>query len=152
MELRNILEHCGLILDLSEEQKLQVEALPKKLKFNKGDVIIAEGGRDRDLYIIAEGKVSINLLLPGSVDKMEAIITLRVGQMFGEFALLDNAPRSATVRAETDVIVYKFDAEEFLELCKKDTQLGFLLMKNIAILLTARIRETTLLMRNTLLW
>lgn len=152
MDLRKLLEHSGLVTDLSEEQKRKIEECAQLLEYKKGEIIISEGGRDRDLYIIAEGKVSINLLLPGAMDKMEAIISMRSGQLFGEFSLLDNAPRSATVRAETDVFVYKFNSEQFLNLCKNDTQLGFLVMRNIAVLLAARLRDTTLLMRNTLMW
>lgn len=152
MTLKQLLQESGLVIDLSQNQLEKIEAIANIITYNRGDILISEGGRDRDLYLIAEGKVSVNLLLPGSLDKMEAIISMRSGQMFGEFSLLDSSPRSASVRAESDGFVYKFNADEFINLCKEDTELGYIVMRNIAILLSSRLRETTLLMRNTLLW
>ena len=83
---------------------------------------------------------------------MEPIVSLRAGQAFGEFSLIDSAPRSATVRADTDITVYKINAEKLIAECEVDFEFGYRLMQNLAGILSSRIRDTTLLVRNNIIW
>ena len=63
-----------------------------------GTLLVREGDRDRDLYVVMRGEARV--MRGGAV-----ITTLGVGDFFGEFALLADEPRSATVIAGTDVRV-----------------------------------------------
>jgi CRP/FNR family transcriptional regulator, cyclic AMP receptor protein len=74
-----------------------------------------------------------------------ALVYLGEGQIFGEMALLDGGPRSATVSSAQDgTIVYKLSREAFLSLCQQDTALGYAMMRNIALDLSFKLRHYNL--------
>ena len=71
-----------------------------------GQVICAEGDLGRDFYLLARGEAT--------VERAGAIVAkLHAGDHFGELALLDRGPRSATVRAAGDCRLYVLGDESF---------------------------------------
>jgi CRP/FNR family cyclic AMP-dependent transcriptional regulator len=71
----------------------------KELSHRAGTVIAREGQRGVGLFLIVEGECSVSI---GGKEKA----TLGPGQFFGEIALLDGGPRTATVTAVTDVRLF----------------------------------------------
>jgi CRP-like cAMP-binding protein len=78
--------------------------------FQKGHVIIAEGQRGTEAYVIERG--SVEVYRPGPPELPLAV--LGPGQIFGEMALVTEQPRSASVRALEDVEVRSVGRDEFL--------------------------------------
>lgn len=82
--------------------------LPEKT-FRQGDVLIAEGGRDKLIYVLIEGGVDIykgDILVSSQRDP---------GAIYGELAVLLDVPHTATVKASTDSRTYFVaDANAFL--------------------------------------
>lgn len=77
------------------------------LNYSAGDIIFRQGYPGDHAYIVKKGEVEIYNELPdGSI---ESIAILHEGQMFGEMALTDDAPRSASARAHTDVSLQIMD-------------------------------------------
>jgi len=77
----------------------------KRRRFRRGEVIFHQGDPGDSLHIVASGAVKI--VLPSAEGEEAIIATLRPGDFFGELALLDGAPRSATATAleQTDTLV-----------------------------------------------
>lgn len=75
--------------------------------FSAGATIMKQGDGPDFAYVIREGEVDV--LLNG-----ELLETLDPGTIFGEMALVDDSPRTATVVAKTDVIVVPLDEQAFL--------------------------------------
>ncbi len=71
------------------------------LFYQTGEIIFRQGYPSDNAYIIISGTVEIYKELPGGGE--EHIADLTDGQMFGEYGVLDDAPRSASARAKTDV-------------------------------------------------
>ena len=85
---------------------------PRRYEF--GDVIIAEGSPGDGLYVLASG--SARVLVTGE-DGAEATLShLRPGDTFGESALLDGSPRSATVRASASATALVLERRAYLAL------------------------------------
>lgn len=147
-----ILEKAGLTRDMPPEDAKALAEIGEEHRYERGDVILREDSRSRDLFIINSGRVSIRMSLPTEVGKEEVIYTMRDSQIFGELSLVDGSPRSATVRAEEEVICSRYDFEKLSALLDKKPRIGYILMRNIASIISARVRNTNLLWRNSLMW
>ncbi len=114
------LEH----LKLPELDKLL--AVMKKQRFKAGQVVITQGEKGDAFYMIGEGKCSVwqkksgvslsklaSLNMEQAFGSMEKVATLYPGSFFGEGALVNNRPRSATVKAETEVELYILHRDDF---------------------------------------
>jgi len=74
-----------------------------------GETIFKEGETAKELYVIQSGQVDIQL---GN----RLLATLEANDIFGEMALIDSTPRSATAMAKTDVALVPISKKDFLSL------------------------------------
>jgi len=81
------------------------------VEFPAGTVIIREGQEGNQLYVVMEGEVTISL-------KNKVLAKASRGEMVGEMALINAELRSATVTAETDVVLAVIDQPSFESLLK----------------------------------
>jgi CRP-like cAMP-binding protein len=94
-------------------------------RFAAGDVIFAEGDKGDVMYVVRTGEVAIER--GGRV--ME---TLGGGGVFGEMALIDGSPRSATVRAKTECEVAPINEKTFLFLVHETPFFAIAVMRTLA--------------------
>ncbi len=78
--------------------------------FRKGEIICKEGDIGDEMYIIHSGKIAITKM---SRDLETTLAVLTDGEFFGEMAIIDNQPRSATAKAVDDSKVIVLSAEIF---------------------------------------
>jgi len=147
-----MLHETGLANGLNDTQLNTLSGFPEEQSASKGTIIIREDSRTRDLYIICKGRVSIRMTLPSGIEKEEILLMLNEKQIFGEISLVDGSPRSATVRAEEDVVLLRFDYQKLIDFFDEDPRAAYLIMRNIAAILAARTRNTNLLWRNLMIW
>jgi CRP/FNR family transcriptional regulator, cyclic AMP receptor protein len=93
--------------------------------FNAGSIIFREGDPAHELFVIKKGKVRIQI---GN----RSINELSVGSIFGEMALIDNEPRSATVVAVSDVEVVPVSEKQFLFLVSQTPYFALKVMRVLA--------------------
>lgn len=144
MEFRQVLQGVDLFEGLSNEQLDKVARICTEKRLHKGQVIAQEGTRGNELFIITEGFVEV-LIGERKASQARVVVSLGTGQIIGEMALLDQGPRSATVRATTDpTVVQVIQRNDFEELCKLDTQIGYVVMRNLAADLSFKLRHRNL--------
>lgn len=93
----------------SEEDIRQVVAMSDHVKLLAGSVLVDQGDPGSHCYVIVEGSASVYV-------RGEHIAGLGPGSMVGEMALVDHRPRSATVVADTDLELIRFDSKAFRQL------------------------------------
>ena len=120
----DILKQVYLFKDLSMKELVSVLKICRQRKFPEGKILFTEGDPGDVCYIIGEGEVRISKFVPGMGE--EALKVLKQGDYFGEMALLDGSPRSATAivnKEATCLVIYKTDLDnllaEDLALCTK---------------------------------
>lgn len=100
-----------------------------EVRFNEGDIIFCEFEPGEEMYIIKEGKVRITKI---QNNREKTIDVIGPGDMFGEMALIDNDKRTATVIAETDVVLIRVDKNNFEILAKNNPQWALKLLKSFS--------------------
>lgn len=96
--------------------------------YRPGEVVIKEGTKGTSAYIILSGAVEV---LKWSGQKEVAVATLGEGQVFGEMGLIEDRPRSATVRALTELRVRNIDRDHFNELLRTKPSVLIPIMKSL---------------------
>lgn len=94
-------------------------------QFAPGEVIFAEGDKGEYMYVVRSGEVEIER--DGKV-----IESLSGGGIFGEMALIDGSPRSATARAKTNAEVAPINEKSFLFLVHETPFFAIAVMRTLA--------------------
>lgn len=95
------------------------------------DFIFFEGDIESHFYIVESGKVQI--FTKNKAGKRIDIIQVEDGESFGEFALLDNKPRSASAQAVTETSLIKVSAEGYEQLLSELPVWAACMMKSFVI-------------------
>jgi CRP-like cAMP-binding protein len=126
--------------DLSPEELARIVDIVEVRPIEDGGVVFAEGDPGDAWYVVFDGEVEV---LKGAGDTERAIAILGRRACFGEMAILDGSPRSATVRARGDLVVLRFARKDFAGLLRADTLAAYKLVHQIALVLVSRQRRTT---------
>jgi cAMP-dependent protein kinase regulator len=86
-------------------------------KAKAGEAIITQGEEGNDLYVVESGVLSCSKLFPGKSEPT-FLKKYQAGDSFGELALLYNAPRAATIIADTDALLWSLDRSTFTHIVK----------------------------------
>ncbi len=113
-------------------------------EFKPGEMIFCEWEPGNSLFIILKGKVKIVKIF-GKTQK--TLDVMEEGSIFGEMALLEEEPRSASAIAITEVKVLEFNKENFNFLIQKNPQLVF----NLLIIFAKRIYDAKRRLKNLLI-
>ena len=109
-------------------------------EFAAGQTLFNEGDPGDAWYALYRGKVDV---IKNVGDGQKEIYPLATGACFGEIAILDGQPRSATIQAIEDCIVLRISRNDFQDLLDEEHIVAFKLLRNLAITLAQRARSTT---------
>ena len=101
-----LLRRVPLFAGCTERELARVDSLVDDVEVEPGEVLVREGGVGRESFIIVSGLSRVTL-------QGEPVATLGPGDFFGEMALLDRHPRTATVTAVTPMHLLVLDARSF---------------------------------------
>lgn len=106
------------------------------VKYRKGDIIFREGDLGTEMYIIQNGKVRIYKDIDGYD---QTLTVLEKGDFFGEMAILEGLPRTATAEAEEDTELIRINSANFVAMIKANPEIAIRIMRKLSL----RLRETT---------
>ena len=138
----DLLANIPLFEGIGFEERASLARYFKKREFKAGEHIVYVGVSGQEFYIVNSGQVAVTL--PNDKGQEIVLTMLNPGQFFGEIALLDGGPRTASARAEAD--------SELLELSRDDFYAFLMQNPKVAIGMMAiqarRQRETNEKLRN----
>ena len=129
------LESCKLFSALAPEDLAALRRVTREQTFAGGTEVFKEGDAGDALYAVKNGSVLITAVM----GKGERQVLSRVppGEVFGELAIIDNQPRSATALTEVETTLYVLPRDAMIEMLTGSPQFSFSMMREI----TNRLRE-----------
>jgi serine/threonine protein phosphatase PrpC len=129
------LKKIPLFRNLNYREIVEILNITEVQSFDKGDVIVEEGTTGREFYVLLAGEAEV-------VKEGVVIARLRTGSHFGEMALVDRFPRSATIRAGGPLKVSIIDRKDFYEIIRQGRPLAVKLLWAFVRELSTRLRES----------
>ena len=121
--------------ELTIEEMQNLVASSQKRRYPRGSIVLHKDDVGDETYLIMIGKVKVVVTHP---DGKEIILNiLKSGDLFGEMAVFDHMPRSATVAAEEDSELLIISRENITNLIKRNPQIAFKLLSDMS----RRLRE-----------
>jgi uncharacterized membrane protein len=105
-------------------------------RLRAGEKVFDQGDRGTEMFIVVEGQVNIHL--PGEASRRVSLMNVGRGGHFGELALFDDKPRSATAQATTDTVLLELSRETLSGYVERRPRAALPILATLA----ERLRET----------
>ena len=131
------LDRVPLLRDFEADQVERLRGWLEPVAWPAGHVIFRHGDPGSSLYLVTRGRASVHLLHD---DGDIRLVTFAPGAVFGELAILDRGPRSATITADEDLAGFGLSEASFAMLCQKQPDIAIKLLSALGRELSVRIR------------
>ena len=139
---KDFLRRLELFADLSEADLDWLSAQAEPFALESGEILIEEGAPGDEAFIVIEGELEITK----KSDRQNIVIAIREpGEVIGEMALLDQAPRMATVRAIRASKLLKIRGETFQQLLSQNPSATLSILRTVS----RRLRQNEALLRQS---
>ena len=144
----DVLRNVPLFAGLSQAQLEAVVRAVRPHCVAVDQAILSEGEQGDSMFILVKGSVEVSKRLGplASVSengaKEKVLVRLHAPQFLGEMGLLEGTERSATVTARSECNLLELTQSDFERLAEHDPALGYVVVRNIARVLSSRLRRT----------
>ncbi|MEJ2663600.1 MAG: cyclic nucleotide-binding domain-containing protein [Spirochaetia bacterium] len=146
---KKLLKNIDLLKNLTQDEINELWSIVVPVEFSIGSVIMKEGDIGDSMFLFVSGVVDVtkNLTLKigkkgfSLVEKSMVKLNSNNVSFFGDMAMFENDTRSATITASADCLLFEIKRNDFAALCMKNPELGYKLIKEIAITLCQRVRK-----------
>lgn len=135
-----VLANSHLCAGMSSSEVQTIAPFFQTYQLEAGTDIYEEGDMEAFLCLIVSG--SVNVCKEYGMPTESVIVSLGPGETVGEVSVIDERPRSASVVANTDAVLYALNRRNLVEMCSKSNSLWSKFIYNIALSLCARLRHT----------
>jgi len=139
MENIQLLKQMELFSNLDPLEMIQVNKRIKTRPYKMGDLVLTEGGLDTGMFVVKSGQFRAFVERDGQPQDL-AVFT--EGEHFGELAITDGKPRSASVAAMMDGVLLELTQKNFQGLLQYSNKLREHLLENLVRDLVQKIRRT----------
>lgn len=145
----SILDNVIIFSSLTEEEKEKILSIAEERKFKAEDKIFNEGDPGDGFYVIKNGRVRISIFLPDVGEELLSL--LKEGNHFGEMAIIEDKPRSASAIADTETTCIFFNKEKFISIMKEDKNIENKILWEFVKEFSFRLRKTDKKLKEILL-
>ncbi|MFN7139757.1 MAG: cyclic nucleotide-binding domain-containing protein [Limisphaerales bacterium] len=134
----NLLRALPIFIGLGDGELRKMARLFTQKLYRPGEQIFKKGDSGEEAFIVMRGQIDILL-----EEDSKPIATIQSGKIFGELAFLDGAPRNAFATASQASILLVVQRLAFNDLVQREPHLGMVVMKNIALDLSNKLRAAS---------
>ena len=139
--VEDVIAKIPVFESLKPKELRQVASIVHRRNYKAGETIVCQNDPGLGMYVIESGDVDVLLEENGSTKQL---VALHEGDFFGEIALLDESPRSATVVAHTEAALIGFFRPDLFDIIEKSPAAGLKIVLGLAQLLGERLRNSNL--------
>ena len=139
LALEDRLKQHRFTRDLTEEQIDVLASMASEVTFQEDEVILVDGQCSKNLYLVLEGSVSVELHTQRFTVAIQA---LGPGKAFGWSSLLDDQDTLFQVRAREQTVVLRLDGAALNHACRNDHTLGYEVLYRALKLVAGRVQAT----------
>ena len=140
------LNEFPLLQGLSDDEVAIVEQHAIRQNVERGRVLFREGDSGNTLYLLSTGAIEISITV--GKQHRERLVTMSAGASFGEAALLDGRPRSATAVAVEPSVLYALPGAALDALTTSHPRIAITVLRNLARDMSRRMRDTNKILRS----
>jgi CRP-like cAMP-binding protein len=118
-----------LFAGLSKRHLRRLAKLAGETTVRRGSFVVQAGQPGRAFFVILEGRAKV---VRGTFGSGRTMAALGAGDFFGELALLDGGPRTASVVAETDLVAVRLPRTAFRQMLKAEPDVAVKLLEKLA--------------------
>ena len=141
------LKEADLFKTLNTEQLQPFRKHFTEENFETGEVIFLQGGQAKNLYILLEGEVTLDVKAKGEID-ITAELIHKKGESFGLPSLMKPYRNSVSATCNRRTRVLSVNAEVLRKLMKQNTNVGFVMMERVAEIFFRRLNSNRALITN----
>lgn len=141
-QLLATLRRLEFLEGLSDEALRQLSSVGELVQVGQNDTLFCENDLAEDIFLIAQGRVSVVICTPKS--GCRSVMEIGEGDLAGWAPLVQRNRLSATAWALTQVSAVRLPGARVLELCEADAKFGYELMRRVACVLADRLSGTRL--------
>lgn len=134
----NLLRGLPIFAGLGDGELRKIARLCTQKLYRPGEQIFRKGDSGEEAYIVMRGQIDIQL-----EEQSAPIASISSGKIFGELAFLDGAPRNAYAVANQASILLEMQRLAFNDLVQREPHLGMVVMKNVALDLSNKLRAAS---------
>lgn len=137
--LEEILSNIPVFDKLEVRELRQIAGIVHRRHYTKGEYVFYQGDPGLGMYVVEKGKVGI--MVEGDDGSQKEVTEMTDGAFFGEIALLDESPRSATVIVKDDSQLIGFFRPDLFEVIEKTPKTGLKIVMKLAEMIGERLRH-----------
>ncbi|PYN06228.1 MAG: hypothetical protein DME02_16675 [Candidatus Rokuibacteriota bacterium] len=116
----------------------------------RGQVLLREGDTGDEMFLVRSGSLVISKAVTGRVEQVLARVG--PGDFFGEMALFDRSPRSATIQADTDAVLLILDRPALTKLTEVNPRAAAAFFESLVLIFIERLRASGDLVAEVTRW
>ena len=121
----DMLKRVPLFAGLDNRELQQIAGSMRERRFHAGDTVTQEGAGGVGFFVVEDGEADVTIA-------GEARGTIGPGDYFGEIALINESPRTATITARTDMLCYGMTPWDFRPLVETNSAIAWKLLSAMA--------------------
>ena len=121
----DMLKRVPLFAGLDNKELQEIASSMRQRRFKAGDTVTQEGAGGVGFFVVQEGQADVNVA-------GEAKGSVGPGDYFGEIALINESPRTATLTARTDMLCYGMTPWDFRPLVETNSAIAWKLLTAMA--------------------